>query len=235
MSGARWIAVVCGAAGLMGLAACEGNGDSMSSDDRMMDSGSSMTVPAVDTVSGPSRATVGDRAPDFTLRDLDGDMHSLSRYTSQGKVVVLEWFNPKCPFVVKHYRDSDAQTMNELADRYEGEDVVWLRVNSGAPGKQGHGMELNRDVQRDWNIDGPILVDETGTVGRAYGAKHTPEMYIIDTNGTLVYHGAIDNNRGTSEPGDQNYVDQALQDVLAGNDVRLKSTRAYGCSVKYGT
>jgi peroxiredoxin len=189
-------------------------------------------VPAVDATDGRT-ASIGEQAPNFTLRDLDGDTHTLAEYTDKGKIVVLEWFNPQCPFVVKHYRDRDNQTMNQLAREYRGDDVVWLAVNSGAPGKQGHGMELNKRIKNEWNINHPILIDETGTVGKAYGAKHTPEMYIIDADGTLVYHGAIDNNPSPSAFGDVNHVEDALTDVLNGREVRTQQTGAYGCSVKY--
>jgi peroxiredoxin len=231
MKKSRIIAAVCGIGSLVALGGCEGNGSATAG----ASPSSSMTVPAVDTVSGSRTAVVGRTAPNFTLNDLDGGQHTLSNYTDQGKIVVLEWFNPRCPFVVKHYRDGQNQTMNELADKYEGDGVVWLRINSGAPGLQGHGMELNREIKRNWDMDTPILVDETGTVGRAYGAKRTPEMYIINANGTLVYHGAIDNDSTPGAPGDVNYVDQALNDVLNGRDVRTPTTNAYGCSVKYAS
>jgi len=227
---------VCVTVAAMSLAACEGNGDMRSSADQPRDTtygtNEVMTIPAVDAVTG-GQARVGEQAPNFTLRDLDGKKHTLSKYTDKGKIVVLEWFNPGCPFVVKHYRDSENQTMNMLAERYKGEDVVWLAVNSGAQGKQGHGIELNRNIKNEWNINHPILIDETGTVGKAYGAKRTPEMYIIDADGTLVYHGAIDNNVSPTIMGDVNYVEQALEDLMNDREVRTATSSAYGCTVKY--
>lgn len=232
MKKARMIAAVCGGLALMGLAACQSDGDQAAGVDAV--ASDQMTIPAVDTVMGTARAEVGSMAPDFTLVDLDGKAHTLSSYTSKGKVVVLEWFNPQCPFVVKHYRDAQNQTMNELAKSYAGDDVVWLRINSGAPGKQGHGMDLNKQTKKDWKMKGAILVDETGTIGRAYGARTTPHMYIVNTDGMLVYNGAIDNNSSASRPGETNYVDQALRDIMAGRDVRVSETSPYGCSVKYG-
>ena len=222
---------------LAGLVACESNGVGATAGGdgaRSATYGTNemTTTPAVDSVSGGS-AAVGQTAPNFTLRDLNGKLHTLSDYTEDGKIVVLEWFNPQCPFVVKHYRDADNQTMNQLAKRFKGDDVVWLAVNSGAPGKQGHGMELNKRVHEDWNMSHPILIDESGVVGRAFGAKRTPEMYVIDTNGVLVYHGAIDNNSSPNTLGDTNHVETALEAVLNGRTVPTATTSAYGCSVKY--
>ncbi len=179
-----------------------------------------------------AKVKIGARAPDFTLRDLDGEAHHLADYTEQGKVVVLEWFNPGCPFVKKHYRP-ETMTMNKLADKYRDKGVVWLRINSGAPGKQGAGLEVNRSAAKDWHIKDPILLDESGKVGRMYGARNTPTMYVIDADGTLVYWGAIDDNRGARTPGETNWVDLALKQVLAGETVTKARTKPYGCSVKY--
>lgn len=187
--------------------------------------------PATDAA--PGSAKVGAKAPNFTLTDLDGVSHSLSDYSGEdGKVVVLEWFNPGCPFVKKHYRD-DTMTMNKLADKYRDQGVVWLRINSGAPGKQGAGLELNKQAAQQWNISDTILLDETGVVGKAYNAKNTPSMAVIGKDGTLMYWGAIDNNRGAAKAGETNYVDLALQQVLAGETVTTATTKPYGCGVKY--
>ena len=175
-------------------------------------------------------AKVGEAAPAFTLTDLGGTSHNLSDF--KGKVVVLEWFNPECPFVKKHYRE-DTQTMNTLAKEFEGQGVVWIRVNSGAEGKQGASLEENTEAAKDWSITGPILRDLTGVVGKQYGAKRTPEMYVIDAEGVLRYHGAIDNDKSAKTIGDVNYVRDALKAVLAGETVTTAETQAYGCSVKY--
>jgi len=179
-----------------------------------------------------AKAKVGEKAPDFTLTDLNGDTHSLSEMVADGKAVVLEWFNPECPFVKKHYRE-DTQTMNKLADRFESRDVVWVRINSNAPGKQGGGVEKNKRYKAEYNIDTPILYDESGKVGKTYGATNTPGMYVIDDAGTLRYMGAIDNDRRAANPGDVNYVERALEQVLAGETVAVAETQQYGCSVKY--
>lgn len=176
-------------------------------------------------------AKVGEAAPDFTLTDTDGKKHTLSEYTKQGKIVVLEWFNPGCPYVIKHHHNH--KTMATLANEFSGKDVVWIAVNSGAPGKQGHGLDLNKQHKKDWGIAYPILIDESGDVGRMYEAKTTPHMYIVDKNGVLQYAGAIDNNRSATTLGDVNYVRQALNQILAGETVTEPITQPYGCTVKY--
>ena len=114
--------------------------------------------------------------------------------------------------------------------------MVWLAINSGAPGKQGHGGDANRTGKAAFKLDHPILLDEQGNVGRAYGAKHTPHMYVIDPKGVLVYAGAIDNTGGGEPEKDDkvvNYVQVALDEVAAGKPVSTPETEAYGCSVKY--
>jgi peroxiredoxin len=178
-------------------------------------------------------AEVGQPAPDFALPDLDGKVHKLSDH--KGKIVVLEWFNPGCPFVASsHTRGSLVDT----AARKARDGVVWLAVNSGAPGKQGHGVEVNRAAARSWSIPHPILVDETGAVGKAYGATNTPHMFVIGRDGKLAYRGAIDNSpdgeKGSPKGGVLvEYVSAALDDLGAGRPVRTAETKAYGCSVKY--
>lgn len=177
-------------------------------------------------------AEVGKPAPDFTLTDYNGQEHTLSSYTGEGKVVVLEWFSPECPFVKKHYRD-DTQTMNNLIKDWEGQQVVWLRVNSASTkNPAGDPAEVKSALEK-FHVTGPVLIDSDGKVGKAYGAKHTPEMYVINKDGVLVYHGAIDNDRTARGPGDLNYVKEAVTATLAGQPVRVPTTEAYGCGVKY--
>lgn len=177
------------------------------------------------------KAKIGEKAPDFTLTDTDGKSHTLSSLTAEGKIVVLEWFNPECPFVVKHYKDNT--TMADTYKKYKDQKVAWLAINSGAPGKQGAGKDKNAQYRKDWNIQYPVLLDENGVVGRAYGSKNTPTMYIVGKDGVLAYWGAIDNNPG-KELGSVNYVSQALDQILAGSTVTEPKTKPYGCSVKYG-
>ena len=180
-------------------------------------------------------AKIGAPAPEFTLTDLDGKPVSLGSF--RGKTVVLEWFNPGCPFVkASHTKGSLVDT----AARHTKAGVVWLGINSGAPGKQGHGVEANRAGREQFKLEHPILLDEDGRVGHAYAAAHTPHLYVINKEGVLVYRGAIDNSpdaEGESPTGGKliNYVDAALSDVDAGRPVATPETEAYGCSVKYGS
>jgi peroxiredoxin len=180
-------------------------------------------------------ASVGKPAPDFTLADIDG--HSVRLADSLGKVVVLEWFNPKCPFVkLSHAKGS----LKDTASRHMAEGVVWLGIDSAAAGKQGNAVDEIRDGVNRMGITHPILRDETGAVGRAYGATNTPHLFVIDKAGTLVYAGAIDNSpdaEGQSPQGGPlvNYVDAALEDLAANRPVRTPTTKAYGCGVKYGS
>ena len=177
-------------------------------------------------------AEIGAKAPDFTLVDTDGKEHTLSEYTKQGKTVVLEWFSPECPFVKKHYRE-DTGTMLAIQDEMKDQPVVWLRINSGRKGHPSTGVERNKQAAADWGIKTAILLDDSGKVGMSYDAKRTPEMYVIDAQGVLRYHGAIDNRNDAAMPGDVNYVRNALQQVLAGETVTTTQTKAYGCGVKY--
>lgn len=174
-------------------------------------------------------AVIGKPAPAFKGKDMSGKEWTNDSF--KGKVVVLEWFNSGCPFVVRHYEKY--KTMNETAAKYSDK-VVWLKINSGAPGKEGHGKDA--EAKKKWNIASPILIDESGAVGKLYGAKTTPHMFVIDQQGILQYAGAIDNDaRDEKSAGEKlNYVGQAIDEILAGKPVSQKETKAYGCSVKYG-
>lgn len=174
-------------------------------------------------------ATIGQPAPDFTLTDTDGKSHKLSDL--KGQIVVLEWFNPGCPVVKTHYT---ANTMKDTMESFKGQKVTWLAINSGAAGKEGAGLEANKTAKADWKMAYPVLLDESGTVGKAFGAKTTPHMFVIDAKGALVYAGAIDDG-SPSAPGKTNYVKQAVGELLKGETVSTSSTKPYGCSVKYGS
>jgi peroxiredoxin len=185
--------------------------------------------------SGATSPVIGKPAPDFTLTDLDGKEVKLASF--KGKVVVLEWFNPGCPFVKASHT---AGSLVDTAKRHMKDGVVWLGVNSGAAGKQGADVKMNAEAVKTWSVPNPILRDATGKVGKAYGATNTPNMFVIDKAGTVVYAGAIDNSRdgeGKSPEGGKliNYVDAALDDVSAGRPVKFAVTRPYGCTVKYGS
>jgi peroxiredoxin len=197
--------------------------------------GARVAAAVTPTVPSPGSAVVGKVAPDFTLKDLDG--HEVSLASLHGKVVVLEWFNPGCPFVrASHSKGS----LKGTAKKHAARGVVWLAINSAARGKQGYEPSVNSDAARTFGLEHPILRDETGAVGRAYGATNTPDMFVIDKNGVLVYAGAIDNSpdgEGEAPTGGSlvNYVDAALEDLAAGRPVRTPATKPYGCSVKYAS
>ncbi len=178
-------------------------------------------------------ATVGQPAPAFSLPATDGATVSLAQYA--GKTVVLEWFNPDCPFVV--YTHGSSGPLATQPKRVMDSGVVWLAVNSGAPGKQGADKARNVSARTEYGMTYPVLLDATGTVGKAYGATNTPQLYVVDPKGTLVYAGALDNAPlGTVESGAPvNYVDAALTDLAAGRPVATPTKKAYGCSVKYGS
>lgn len=176
-------------------------------------------------------AQIGQPAPEFTLPTADGDTVKLSDL--RGKTVVLEWFNPECPFVKSAH---DAGALKELAAHTTaGTGVAWLAINSGAAGKQGHGPEVNQAAAKTWSMAHPILLDETGEVGRAYGATNTPHMFIVNAEGALVYRGALDNApMGEPDGGPRvAFFEDALAAVVAGKPVESAETRAWGCSVKY--
>lgn len=137
-------------------------------------------------------AQVGQRAPDFTLKDTAGKTHTLNSYLAEGKTVVLEWFNPDCPFVKRHHQA--LKTMERTYAENRGKGVVWLAINSGAPGNQGAGLERNTQARKEFGIEYPVLLDESGSVGRMYGAKTTPAMYVIGKDGLVLYAGAIDDD-----------------------------------------
>lgn len=186
------------------------------------------------TTSLSARAKVGDAAPDFTLTDSTGAERSLSDFT--GSFVVLEWFNNDCPFVRKHYGSGN---MQRLQATYTGQGVAWLTIASSAPGKQGHivspdaAADLIRARQAQQTA---LLLDPDGTVGKRYGAKTTPHLFIINPAGILLYAGAIDDTPSADPadiPGATNYVQQALDEAMAGTPVSVARTQSYGCSVKY--
>ena len=179
----------------------------------------------------PVLITPGTTAPDIALQDLEGLHHSLGDYLADGKIVVLEWFNPDCPFVIKHHKNN--RTMAETYARFQDHGVVWLAINSGAPGLQGHGLERNQRAHREYSMQYPVLLDPTGRVGKQYGARTSPHMFVITPDGIVVYNGAIDDDRSVHQLGKTNHVMEALEAVVAGRPVATAETRPYGCSVKY--
>ena len=178
-------------------------------------------------------ATVGQPAPAFALTDTNGKVVNLADY--KGKTVVLEWHNPECPFVKKHY---DSANMQGLQSKYTKDGVVWLAVSSTEPGHQDYKKPdvMNGILKTSKASPTAYLMDDSGATGKSYGAKTTPHMYIINAQGTLVYAGGIDDKR-SSNVADiktaKNFVAAALDEIKAGKPVSVATSTPYGCSVKY--
>ena len=178
-------------------------------------------------------AVIGSPAPEFSLPDTNGKTHSLSEF--KGKFVVLEWNNPDCPFVRKHY---DTGNMQRLQKEFTEKGVMWLAIDSSTDGKQGDysAAEHNKIlVERGSNVTA-LLLDLDGKVGQTYGAKTTPHMFVINPEGNVIYNGAIDSDPRAEDPkagGVENYVESALNQAMAGQPVAKSTMPPYGCSIKY--
>jgi len=174
---------------------------------------------------------IGDKAPEFTLKDTDGKEHKLSDYTKQGKIVVLEWFNSGCPFIKLHHEKQT--TVADLYKDFKDKNVVFIAINSTNSGHPDFGKDA--DAKTKWKMEFAILGDSDGKVGHAYGAKTTPHMFVIDKHGMLAYQGAMDNDPRMEKKGAEkvNYVRAALNDLTAGKKVATPEIKPYGCSVKY--
>jgi peroxiredoxin len=176
---------------------------------------------------------VGTTAPDFSLTDSKGKTQTVSQY--KGKYVVLEWFNPDCPFVKKHYGSGN---MQKLQEEFTAKGIVWLTVDSNAPGLEGNlTAEQAEKKIAEWKTKQTAFVlDPEGKAGRSYGAKNTPHMFVINPEGKIIYEGAID-SKASANPSDignsTNYVKVALEESLSGKTVSTANTKPYGCSVKY--
>ena len=180
-----------------------------------------------------AQAVVGQPAPAFTATDSNGKPESLADF--KGKWVVLEWTNNDCPFVKKHYGSGN---MQKLQKAYTGKGVTWLSVISSAPGQEGFadGAKANSLTQERAASPTAVLLDPQGKLGRLYGAKTTPHIYVIDPQGRLVYNGAIDDKPSTDTAdiaGAKNYLAGALDQAMAGKPVTVASSQPYGCAVKY--
>jgi peroxiredoxin len=180
-----------------------------------------------------AKAAPGKDAPAFEAKDASGETRKLSDY--KGKWLVLEWFNQGCPFVKKHYGSGN---MEKIRKTYAEKGVMWLTVCSSAEGKQGYvaPSDAAKVAEEHKLAPSAFLLDASGATGKAYGAKTTPHMFIINPEGKVVYAGAIDDNSSRDPaviPESKNYVAAALDAALAGKPVKPASTRPYGCSVKY--
>lgn len=177
--------------------------------------------------------TIGQAAPVFTLKDTSGAEVSLAAL--RGKIVVLEWFNPQCPFVNHAHTEGP---LHDLPMRWANAGVEWLPINSAGPGMEGWSVTANVDAATSWDLPRPVLLDPTGEVGRLYNARATPTIAVIDANGLLRYLGALDNAPLGKVPSGSVYLDWtdgAINAVFAGRDPNPISTRAWGCAVKYAT
>lgn len=182
-----------------------------------------------------TQARIGAPAPNFTLTDSNGKAISLADF--KGKTVVLEWTNHECPYVRKHYGGNNMQALQK---KWTGQGIVWLTLISSQPGAQGfvHGLEANKLTEERGAAPTAVLLDPRGGVGRSYGAQVTPHMYVVTGDGTLVYMGGID-DKPTTRLEDlktaKNFVDAALSEVAEGKVVSIKTSRAYGCTIKYSS
>ena len=192
-----------------------------------------LTLAASTALFAADSPAVGTNAPDFSLTDSKGKSQSVSQY--KGKYVVLEWFNPECPFVKKHYGSGN---MQKLQEELTGKGVVWLSVDSSAPGKEGNlTAEQANQKMTEWKTkQTALLLDPDGKAGQTYGAKNTPHMFVINPEGKIIYEGAID-SKASANPADiasaTNYVKVALEESMSGKTVTTANTKPYGCSVKY--
>lgn len=227
------------------LLACDKSGETPAADTKAPEAtADAKSAPGVATKDAPEAAppakapaegtpaAIGSLAPDFTLPDLGGQDVTLSSF--RGKTVVLEWFNPQCPFVNNAHAEGSLKTM---AKEQTAQGVVWLAINSGGPGKQGHGPEANANGVKAFGLEHSVLLDESGAVGRSYGAEKTPHVYLIDDAGKLVYRGAIDNAPfGEVDGGGAliNYLANALAELRGSKPISTPETPPYGCTVKYG-
>jgi len=182
------------------------------------------TLPVTTSPVGNASVAIGAPAPDFTLTDENGKTHTLSQY--KGKTVVLEWTNPDCPYVKRH---AEKRTMHTLAAAFTKRDVVWLAVNS----THSNTAEKSRAYRAEKGLPYPTLQDASGSVGKLYGAKTTPHMFVIDQAGVLRYMGAIDDDPHGDAEKPSSYVESALTAVTSGTAPASSSTKPYGCSVKY--
>lgn len=188
-----------------------------------------MAAPAATSTAG---LKPGDTAPAFSLSGTDGQTYALETYLKQGKTVVVEWFNPDCPWV-KRFHDSANTSVKDAYTYAASKGAVWLAVNSSAPGKQGNGLERNKQARTDYSIAYPVLLDENGATGMAYGAKNTPTLYIINPKGVVVYVGGVDDTKTDEDKPGANYILTALKQYFSGQAVDPAVTPHYGCGVKY--
>ena len=200
-----------------------GFGSAMAQEAKKQDKPAATTT-ATATTGG---ATVGQPAPDFALKDAAGKEHKLADF--KGKIVVIEWSNHECPFCQRHAKENTAQ---KVVDHFKGKPVTWIGIDS----TKTAGEKTAEIVawQKENKVNYPILIDAEGTIGKKFGAKTTPHVFVIDQKGTLIYAGAIDDDKmGTKKEGARSYVIEAIEAALNNTAVPTATTEPYGCSVKY--
>jgi peroxiredoxin len=183
-----------------------------------------LTVRAQAQGSGSKMIRPAKMAQDFSATDHMGKQHSLADY--RGQVVVLEWLNPGCPFVQRHYKEG---TFRKLAEQYAGSGVVWLAVNSTS----GNDVSHSKKWVEEYSLPYPVLVDKSGEVGKLFGARTTPHMFVIGREGSIVYDGAVDDDPSGDKDRRTSYVGKAINAALVGSMPSVRETKPYGCSVKY--
>ncbi len=174
----------------------------------------------------------GVSAPDFTLTDTAGNSHSLASLMAEDKVVVLEWFNPDCPYVKKYHEGDVNNSLREAYTFAKEQGFVWLAINSGAPGTQGSGMERNVKAIQDYGIGYPVLLDESGKVGLSFVAQNTPQIFIVK-DGKILYNGGVDDSKTSDQQPTKKFLLTALKDLAAGKPISEAETMHPGCGVKY--
>jgi peroxiredoxin len=219
-------------AGAVGSGGAEESAGSASTD--VVSTGKIVTVTADGAGATPVYGDVqpGMSAPDFELTDLDGTARTLSDYAGKGKIVVLHWYNPTCRYIVNY-----AETHDEMRPVYErfGSDVVWLAINSGGVASGTADRTLNKEHGSAQGIEYPILADIDGAIGRLYGAKVTPQFFVLDSAGVVRYVGPLDDAFSDSKVGQRPLLSNAIQAVQVGQRVRPDSPRLFGCAVKYAS
>jgi peroxiredoxin len=180
------------------------------------------------------RLQPGDTAPDFTLTDIDGQAHQLSELTGAGRIVVLEWYSPECPISTAYYTPSDSHELGCLPGSHAalaGADLVWLAINSVSPDAEGNSLQDNLRLRDEAKVPYPMLLDGDSAVASAYGARKTPDIFIIDAQGKLAYCGAVDEGDFRDYPRGRNYIVEAVTALRAGRAPEVSATEPFGCAL----
>jgi len=182
----------------------------------------------------PARLKPGDPAPDFSLVDLEGQTYSLSELTRSGKIAVLEWYSPECPISTAYYTAAAGAGRGLLPATYEalqGDDLVWLAINSVSTEAEGNSLEDNQQLRETAKVSYPMLLDSDFAVAGAYGARKTPDIFIVDTKGKLAYCGAVDEGDFRDYPRGRNYIVETVTALREGRPPEVRNTEPFGCAL----